>query len=106
MPACKCTMDPAGGIKYSTLVYIMSRNGTDFGIKVSGLGRQVVYGSCRNSEGLYFPGFTEEDANPDIGDSCITETAGIGGFAMACAIPIVQFVGRSPGCYRLFKADV
>jgi len=44
-------------------------------------------------KGLYFPGFTEEDANPDIGDSCITETAGIGGFAMACAIPIVQFVG-------------
>lgn len=93
MPACKCTMDPAGGIKYSTLVYIMSRNGTDFGIKVSGLGDRWFTAPAEIVKGLYFPGFTEEDANPDIGDSCITETAGIGGFAMACSIPIVQFVG-------------
>jgi hypothetical protein len=96
MPACKCTMDPAGGIKYSTIVYIMARNGTDFGIKVSGLGDRWFTAPAEIVSGLYFPGFTKEDANPDIGDSCITETTGIGGFAMACAIPIVQFVGGAP----------
>lgn len=96
MPACKCTMDPAGGIKYSTIVYVMARNGTDFGIKVSGLGDRWFTAPAEIVSGLYFPGFTEEDANPDIGDSCITETTGIGGFAMACAIPIVQFVGGAP----------
>lgn len=96
MPACKCTMDPAGGIKYSTIVYIMARNGTDFGIKISGLGDRWFTAPAEIVEGLYFPGFTKEEANPDIGDSCITETAGIGGFAMACAIPIVQFVGGAP----------
>lgn len=96
MPACKCTMDPAGGIKYSTIVYCMARNGTDFGIKVSGLGDRWFTAPAEIVNGLYFPGFTKEDANPDIGDSCITETMGIGGFAMACAIPIVQFVGGAP----------
>lgn len=96
MPACKCTMDPAGGIKYSTIVYTMARNGTDFGIRVSGLGDRWFTAPAEIVEGLYFPGFTKEDANPDIGDSCITETAGIGGFAMASAIPIVQFVGGEP----------
>lgn len=96
MPACKCTMDPAGGIKYSTIVYIMARNGTDFGIKVSGLGDRWFTAPAEIVNGLYFPGFTKEDASPDIGDSCITETTGIGGFAMACAIPIVQFVGGAP----------
>lgn len=96
MPACKCTMDPAKGIKYSTIVYIMARNGTDFGIKVSGLGDRWFTAPAEIVNGLYFPGFTKEDANPDIGDSCITETMGIGGFAMACAIPIVQFVGGAP----------
>ncbi|MGB4659005.1 MAG: DUF1116 domain-containing protein, partial [Mobilitalea sp.] len=44
-------------------------------------------------EGLLFPGFTEEDEARDLGDSCITETTGIGGFCMAAAPAIVQFVG-------------
>lgn len=96
MPACKCTMDPAGGIKYSTIVYTMARNGTDFGIRVSGLGDRWFTGPAEFIDGLYFPGFSKEDACPDMGDSCITETAGIGGFAMASAIPIVQFVGGEP----------
>lgn len=96
MPACKCTMDPAGNIKYSTIVYTMARNGTDFGIRVSGLGDRWFSAPAEIVEGLYFPGFTKADANPDIGDSCITETSGIGGFAMASAIPIVQFVGGEP----------
>jgi len=96
MPACKCTLDPAEGVKYSTIVYTMARNGTEFGIRVAGLGNRWFTAPAEIIDGLYFPGYTMEDANPDIGDSCITETTGIGGFAMASAIPIVQFVGGVP----------
>lgn len=96
MPACKCTMDPAGGIEYSTIVYTMARNGTDFGIRVSGLPDRWFTAPAEIIDGLYFPGFTMDDANPDVGDSCITETAGIGGFCMGAAPAIVQFVGGTP----------
>lgn len=96
MPACKCSLDPLSDIPNSTVVYTMSRNGTDFGIRVSGTGNEWFTAPCELVEGLYFPGFEEKDANPDIGDSCITETAGIGGFAMATAPAIVQFVGGTP----------
>ena len=96
MPASKCTMDPAGEVKYSTLVYTMARNGTEFGIRVAGLGNRWFTAPAEIIDGLYFPGYTTDDANPDIGDSCITETTGIGGFAMAAAPAIVQFVGGTP----------
>lgn len=96
MPAAKCSLDPLEGIKYSTIVYTMARNGTEFGIRVAGLGNSWFTAPAEIVDGLYFPGYSIEDANPDIGDSVITETSGIGGFAMACAIPIVQFVGGKP----------
>ena len=96
MPACKCSLDPLENIEYSTVVCAMSRNGTDFGIRVAGTGNEWFTAPCELVEGLYFPGFEEKDANPDLGDSCITETAGIGGFAMATAPAIVQFVGGTP----------
>lgn len=96
MPACKCSLDPLKDIEYSTMVYTMSRNGTDFGIRLCGTGDSWFTAPCELVNGLYFPGFEEKDANPDIGDSCITETAGIGGFAMATAPAIVQFVGGTP----------
>ncbi len=96
MPACKCTMDPAANVPMSTLVYTMARNGTEFGIRVSSLGDRWFTAPAEIIDGLYFPGYTMEDANPDIGDSCITETTGIGGFAMATAPAIVQFVGGKP----------
>ncbi|QIA27383.1 DUF1116 domain-containing protein [Thermaerobacter sp. PB12/4term] len=96
MAACKATMDPAHGIPACSLVTAMARNGTDFGIRVSGLGDRWFTAPSRVPRGLYFPGFKAEDANPDIGDSTITETAGLGGFAMAAAPAIVQFVGGSP----------
>lgn len=96
MPACKCSLDPLQDIKYSTVIYTMSRNGTDFGIRMSGTGKEWFTAPCELVQGLYFPGFDESDANPDLGDSCITETAGIGGFAMATAPAIVQFVGGTP----------
>ncbi len=94
MPACKCTMDPIFDIEYSTVVATMSRNGTDFGIRIAGLGKDSWFtGPAELVEGLFFPGFTQEDAARDLGDSCITETTGIGGFCMAAAPAIVQFVG-------------
>jgi len=93
MPAAKCTMDAAKNIEFSTIVTVMARNGTEFGIRVSGLGERWFTGPTGIVDGLLFPGYTAEDANPDIGDSVIAETAGIGGFAMAAAPAIVQFVG-------------
>ncbi len=96
MPACKCTMDVVEGIEYSTIVYTMARNGTEFGIRVAGLPSQWFNAPAEIIDGLYFPGFSAEDANPDVGDSCITETTGIGGFCMAAAPAIVQFVGGTP----------
>jgi len=95
MPACKCTMDAAKNIEFSTIVTVMARNGTEFGIRVSGLGERWFTGPAGIVDGLLFPGYTTKDANPDIGDSVIAETAGIGGFAMAAAPAIVQFVGGS-----------
>ncbi|WP_406676955.1 DUF1116 domain-containing protein [Moorella sp. ACPs] len=97
MPAAKAMLDAAHGIKGSTMVTTMARNGTEFGIRVSGLPGRWFTGPAQMVKGLYFPGYNEADANPDIGDSAITETAGIGGFAMAAAIAIVQFVGGTPG---------
>ena len=96
MPACKSTLQPAAGIEYSTIVYAMSRNGTEFGIRVAGLGDRWFTAPAEIIDGLFFPGFSADDANPDIGDSVITETTGIGGFAMAAAPAIVQFVGGTP----------
>ncbi len=96
MPACKSALDPIADIPYSTIVSIMARNGTEFGIKVSGLGNRWFTAPAEIIDGLFFPGYGMEDANPDIGDSVITETSGIGGFAMATAPAIVQFVGGTP----------
>jgi hypothetical protein len=96
MPAAKATLEPVGKVKYSTIVYTMARNGTEFGIRVGGLGNRWFTAPAEIIDGLFFPGFTKEDANPDVGDSCITETLGIGGFSMATAPAIVQFVGGTP----------
>jgi hypothetical protein len=97
MAACKAMTDAAHGVECSTIVTTMARNGTDFGIRVSGLGeREWFTAPAEIPVGLFFSGFTQDDANPDIGDSAITETAGIGGFAMATAPAIVTFVGGTP----------
>jgi hypothetical protein len=75
------------------IVTTMARNGTDFGIRVSGTGEQWFTGPANTPQGLFLGSYGPEDANPDIGDSAITETGGIGGFAMAAAPAIVKFVG-------------
>jgi hypothetical protein len=96
MAACKAMADAAHGVEGSTVVTAMARNGTDFGIRVSGLGDDWFTAPAQIPDGLYFSGFSSEDANADIGDSTITETAGIGGFAMAAAPAIVSFVSGTP----------
>jgi hypothetical protein len=93
MAACKVTMDAAKGIENSTLVTAMARNGVEVGIQISGLEDQWFTTKAPLIRGQYFPGFGDDDANPDLGDSAITETAGIGAFAMAAALPMTQLVG-------------
>ncbi|MBE0635473.1 DUF1116 domain-containing protein [Candidatus Bipolaricaulota bacterium] len=96
MPAGKCALDAAADIPGSSLVTVMARNGTQFGIRVSGTGDRWFTAPAPIVDGLNLPGFSAQDAAPDIGDSAITETAGYGGFAMAAAPAIVQFVGGTP----------
>ena len=96
MAACKAAAFAAHGIAFSSVVTTMARNGTDFGIRVSGLGERWYVAPAQQIKGLYFSGFSAEDANPDIGDSTISETVGIGAFAMATSPAIVQFIGGTP----------
>jgi hypothetical protein len=96
MPTGKALLEPAEGVTGSSIVTTMARNGTDFGIRLAAAPGRWFTAPAGVVQGLYFPQFSEKDANPDIGDSTITETAGYGGMAMAAAPAIVQFVGGSP----------
>ena len=89
----KAIMDPVRDIGGSSIVTAMARNGTEFGIRVSGCGDQWFTAPVEMPRGLYFPGYSEKDANPDMGDSTIVETIGLGGFAMAAAPAVAGFVG-------------
>ncbi len=93
MPACKAALDPARNIPGSSIAVVMARNGTEFGVQLSAMGDRWFTGPALVPDALYFPGYSKADANPDIGDSAITETGGLGGFAIAAAPAIVQFVG-------------
>ena len=94
MALSKCAMDAAHGIPDSTIITTMCRNGVDFGIRISGMeGHTWFTGPAQKVIGPLFAGYTPEDAGLDIGDSAITETYGIGGFAMATAPAIVALVG-------------
>lgn len=96
MAAAKLATDAAVGIADSTVVTAMSRNGVEFGLRVAGTGEQWFTAPVGPADGLFFPGYSIEDANPDLGDSAITETLGVGGFAMAASPAITQFVGGTP----------
>lgn len=93
MPAAKAMALAAEGVAGSTIVTTMARNGTDFGIRISGDPTRWFTAPAGIIEGLYLSGFSADDANPDIGDSTITESAGFGAFAMAAAPAIARFVG-------------
>jgi hypothetical protein len=89
----KSMLDPARGIAGSTIVTAMARNGTDFGIRVAGQGEAWFTAPVEMPQGLYFPGFSAADANPDMGDSAILEAIGLGAFSMAAAPAVAGFVG-------------
>lgn len=93
MALSKACLDAARGVRHSSVAVVMARNGTEFGIQLSGTGDKWFTGPSPVPDALFFAGYTREDANPDIGDSAITETNGLGGFAIAAAPAIVQFVG-------------
>jgi hypothetical protein len=95
MGVSKVSLDAARNIAYSSIVVVMARNGTEFGIQLSGTGNTWFTGPSPVPDALFFTGFSKDDANPDIGDSSITETNGLGGFAIATSPVIVQFVGGS-----------
>jgi Protein of unknown function (DUF1116) len=93
MVMCKAALDAAHGVEDSTIVTTMARNGVEFGIRVSGAGEAWFTGPAQEVIGPLFAGYKRADAGLDIGDSAITETYGIGGFAMATAPAIVALVG-------------
>lgn len=97
MAYCKAAMDAGAEIEQGTIVTVMTRNGKNFGIKISGMGDRWFTAPVNTPEGLFFSGFSQADANPDIGDSAITETFGIGGAAMVAAPGVTRFVGASGG---------
>lgn len=96
MAACKAMTDAAHGVPHSSMVTAMARNGVEFGIRVSGTGNRWFTTPAPVVDGLFFPGYSAADAAPDLGDSAVTETAGVGGFAMAASPAIVKFVGGTP----------
>ncbi|HEX7736669.1 MAG TPA: DUF1116 domain-containing protein [Ktedonobacteraceae bacterium] len=106
MAAAKAITLAGADVPKSSLVVTMARNGVDFGIRVSGLGERWFVGPAGMIQGLYFAGYGPEDANPDIGDSAITETSGIGAFAMAAAPAIVQFIGGTPADALHYTRDM
>jgi hypothetical protein len=103
MAAGKAMADPANGVAGSTLVTTMARNGTDFGIRVSALGERWFTAPVETPVGLYFPGYSADDANPDMGDSAIVETIGLGGGAMAASPAVARFIGAG-GMAEAFAA--
>lgn len=89
----KATMEPAYGVEGSTIVTCMCTNGYEFGIHVAGLGERWITAPAVQAKGKYFPGYSDQDANPTMGDSYVSEANGIGGFAMGAAPGIGQFIG-------------
>jgi hypothetical protein len=106
MAAGKASADPAMGIEYSTVVTAMARNGTEFGIRVSGLGNEWFTGPAPKVDGLFIPGYAEQDAGFDMGDSAITETVGWGGFVLGGAPGILSLVGGTPEVALAYSRDM
>lgn len=93
MATAKTVLDGARKLQEGTVVTAMSRNGKDFGIRISGMGDQWFTAPVNTPQGLFFTGYCQDDANPDIGDSAITEAYGVGGMAMIAAPGVTRFVG-------------
>jgi hypothetical protein len=105
MAACKSTMDAARTVQEGSVVTAMTRNGKDFGIRVSGLGDEWFTAPVNTPQGLYFTGYDQDQACPDIGDSSITETFGLGGMSMIAAPGVTRFVGAGGFSDALATSD-
>ncbi|MGH3385729.1 MAG: DUF1116 domain-containing protein [Nocardioidaceae bacterium] len=106
MAASKLATMAGHGVEHSTVVTAFARNGVEVGVRVSGCGDSWFTAPAADVEGLYFPGFGPEDANPDIGDSAIAEVHGLGGFALAAAPAIVGFIGGTPAAARRISEEM
>ena len=114
MGSAKCALDAGHNVENSTIVTTMCRNGVEFGIRVSGIGGNHWFtGPAQRVIGPMFAGYTQEDAGLDMGDSAITETYGVGGFAMAAAPAIVPLVGGTVAealiqkkCWKLLRKKI
>jgi len=106
MAASKLATMAAHGVQHSTVVTTLARNGVEVGIRVSGCGQTWYTAPAPHVDGMYFPGYAPQDANPDIGDSAITEVNGLGGFSIAAAPAIVGFVGGTPADARRISSDM
>lgn len=106
MAACKLATMAGHGVTHSTVVTAFARNGVDVGIRVSGCGDEWFTAPAAQVDGLYFPGYGPEDANPDIGDSAIAEVNGLGGFSIAAAPAIIGFVGGTPADARRISTEM
>ncbi|WP_105976272.1 YlbE family protein [Staphylococcus simulans] len=101
----KAMMDAAREIQHGTIVTAMCRNGENFGIRIAGMGDEWFTAPVNTPQGLYFTGYSSDDANPDIGDSAITETIGVGGMAMIAAPAVTRFVGSGGFADALATSD-
>lgn len=95
MAASKAIVEYARKITEGTIVTTMARNGENFGVRIAETGDEWYTAPVNKPNGLFFTGYSAEDANPDIGDSSITETVGLGGMAMIAAPGVTRFVGLS-----------
>jgi hypothetical protein len=106
MAAAKATADPARGVEASSVVTAMARNGTEFGIQVSGLEGEWFTAPSPRVNGLLLPGWKDQDAGLDMGDSAITETVGWGGFTIGGAPGILSFTGGTAAQALAFSRDM
>lgn len=95
MAASKASAD-AMATPGSTLVSAMAFSCRGFAIKLAGLGGQWFEGPPPIHQGKLFTGHTDDEITWMGGESPITETVGLGGFAQACALSLQEYQGGSP----------
>jgi Protein of unknown function (DUF1116) len=100
MASGKAVLDAAATIEDGSIVTCLTRNGREFAIRVSGLGDRWFTGPEDELDTLFFPGFSEDDACPDCGDSAILEAYGLGGPVAVAAPAVQQIVGTGEGGYE------
>ncbi len=94
MAAAKSLVDSVAAIENSSIVSTMARNGTTYGIRLTGKERPwFIADSPPIQDALYYPGYGPETSAPDIGDSAVLELIGLGGPAAANSPAVAGFLG-------------